>query len=63
MLLGDGMAIVSAAEKMDWLLSVYDLVYWGDCDGKGYLVLDRLRHAAWISKALGSMLESEKAGR
>lgn len=40
---GSGMAIVSWAKRMDWLHAVPDQVYWGDCDGAGYLILDRLR--------------------
>lgn len=40
---GSGHAIVAMAGRMDWLRAVDDVRYWGDCDGAGYLILDRLR--------------------
>lgn len=40
---GSGNAILSFAPKMPWLRDVSHLLYWGDCDGAGYFILDRLR--------------------
>lgn len=39
---GQGKAILAYARMMPWLMN-YPILYWGDCDGHGFDILDQLR--------------------
>lgn len=49
---GGGKAIVATVGRMSWLSQVEQVFYWGDADGAGYLILDRLRKTLPSTRSL-----------
>ncbi|MPQ96185.1 Wadjet anti-phage system protein JetD domain-containing protein [Thioclava sp. JE_KL1] len=55
---GQGKAILAYAKLMPWLSQVA-ILYWGDCDGHGFDILDRLREQ--LPHVLSFMMDWESA--
>jgi len=61
-MLGDGAAAISALAAIDWLDAV-DLAYWGDCDGAGYWILDRVRASRPAARSIMMDMKTVSACR